>query len=59
MEVVIPTIGTIAQCANDPSYQLAIQTEGMVRDIVKHLSADVSLKLSSYFDKNVITLLVP
>ncbi|XP_050304367.1 armadillo repeat-containing protein gudu [Anthonomus grandis grandis] len=40
MAVVIPTIGTIAQCANDPSYQLAIQTEGMIRDIVKHLSAE-------------------
>lgn len=54
MEVVIPTIGTISQCAKDPSYQLAIQTEGMVKDIVKHLSADVSLKLSSYFDKKVL-----
>ncbi|XP_076253243.1 armadillo repeat-containing protein gudu isoform X2 [Rhynchophorus ferrugineus] len=40
MDVVIPTIGTISQCANDPSYQLAIQTEGMIRDIVRHLSAD-------------------
>ncbi|XP_030757862.1 armadillo repeat-containing protein gudu [Sitophilus oryzae] len=40
MDVVIPTIGTIAQCANDPSYQLAIQTEGMIRDIVRHLSTE-------------------
>ncbi|CAH1134699.1 unnamed protein product [Ceutorhynchus assimilis] len=40
MDVVIPTIGTISQCAIDPSYQLAIQTEGMIRDIVRHLSAE-------------------
>ncbi|KAI4462252.1 armadillo repeat-containing protein 4 armc4 [Holotrichia oblita] len=39
MDVVIPTVGTIAQCAGDSNYQLAIQTEGMVKDIVKHLSA--------------------
>ncbi|XP_066146687.1 armadillo repeat-containing protein gudu [Euwallacea fornicatus] len=40
MEVVVPTIGIISQCANDSSYQLAIQTEGMVSDIVKHLSME-------------------
>ncbi|XP_060529218.1 armadillo repeat-containing protein gudu [Cylas formicarius] len=39
MEVVVPTMGTISQCANDPNYQLAIQTEGMIRDIVTHLYA--------------------
>lgn len=37
----MPTSGTLSQCAGDPSYQLAIQTEGMIRDIVKHLSAEV------------------
>ncbi|RZC38238.1 hypothetical protein BDFB_010172, partial [Asbolus verrucosus] len=40
MDVIVPTVGTISQCANDPSYQLAIQTEGMVKDIVQHLSAE-------------------
>lgn len=45
MEVVIPTIAIISQCANDPSYQLAIQTEGMIRDIVRHLAAEVSRKI--------------
>ncbi|XP_022916104.2 armadillo repeat-containing protein gudu [Onthophagus taurus] len=39
MNVVIPTVGTIAQCASEESYQLAIETEGMIKDIVKHLSA--------------------
>ncbi|KAJ8918644.1 hypothetical protein NQ315_013150 [Exocentrus adspersus] len=40
MDVVVPTSGTLSQCADDPSYQLAIQTEGMIRDIVRHLSAE-------------------
>ncbi|KAL1490979.1 hypothetical protein ABEB36_011646 [Hypothenemus hampei] len=48
MEVVIPIIGTISQCANDSSYQLAIQTEGMIRDIVKHLSTDESPELRRF-----------
>ncbi|XP_044271871.1 armadillo repeat-containing protein gudu [Tribolium madens] len=40
MDVIVPTVGTISQCANEPSYQLAIQTEGMIKDIVQHLSAE-------------------
>lgn len=43
MDVIVPTVGTISQCANEPSYQLAIQTEGMVKDIVQHLAAEVSM----------------
>lgn len=42
IDVVIPTAGTISKCAIDPAYQLAIQTEGMIEDIVKHLSTEVS-----------------
>lgn len=59
MDVVIPTVGTIAQCAGDSNYQLAIQTEGMVKDIVKHLSAAVSInacfyaKLSNFIATNL------
>ncbi|CAH1179048.1 unnamed protein product [Phaedon cochleariae] len=48
MDVVIPTIGTIAQCADDPSYLLALQTEGMIVDIVRHLSADEYPALRRY-----------
>ncbi|KAJ8952832.1 hypothetical protein NQ318_008153, partial [Aromia moschata] len=48
MDVVIPTTGTISQCANDSSYQLAIQTEGMIMDIVKHLGADDYPSLRRY-----------
>lgn len=42
IDVVMPTAGTISKCAIDPAYQLAIQTEGMIEDIVRHLSTEVS-----------------
>lgn len=48
MDVVIPTVGTISRCACDPSYQLAIQTQGMVKDIVKHLSTDDNADLRKF-----------
>nr|CAH7714833.1 unnamed protein product [Callosobruchus chinensis] len=48
MEVVVPAVGTISQCADDPGYQLAIQTEGMIRDIVKHLSTEEYPMLRRY-----------
>lgn len=37
-DVVIPTAGTISRCGFDSSYQLAIQTEGMVKDLVRQLT---------------------
>ncbi|XP_018321192.1 armadillo repeat-containing protein gudu [Agrilus planipennis] len=40
MDVVIPTVGTLSNCSNDPDFQLAIQTEGMVSDVVKQLSTE-------------------
>ncbi|EEB15760.1 Armadillo repeat-containing protein, putative [Pediculus humanus corporis] len=44
-EVIVPIMGTIQQCANEASYQLAIQTEGMIGQLVRHLSAEsVELK---------------
>nr|CAI5868095.1 unnamed protein product [Callosobruchus analis] len=48
MDVVVPAVGTISQCADDPGYQLAIQTEGMIRDIVKHLSTEENPMLRRY-----------
>lgn len=56
IDVVIPTIGTISQCANYPNYQLAIQTEGMIRDIVRHLSEEVKYQteyIVLYVEENV------
>ena len=40
IDVVVPTMGTIQQCASQPTYQLAITTEGMIADIVSHLTSD-------------------
>lgn len=40
IELVVPIMGTIQQCATQGSYQLAITTEGMILDIVTHLTSD-------------------
>uniref|UniRef100_A0A8D8SK84 Armadillo repeat-containing protein 4 n=1 Tax=Cacopsylla melanoneura TaxID=428564 RepID=A0A8D8SK84_9HEMI len=38
-DIISPTLGTIQQCATEKNYQLAIQTEGMICDLVKFLSS--------------------
>ncbi|XP_068604212.1 outer dynein arm-docking complex subunit 2 [Brachionichthys hirsutus] len=38
--MLIPVVGTLQECASEESYRSAIQTEGMVSDLVKHLSSD-------------------
>nr|CAD7585746.1 unnamed protein product [Timema genevievae] len=38
LDVVIPIMGTIQQCASESKYQLGIRTEGMIADLVRHLS---------------------
>jgi armadillo repeat-containing protein 4 len=40
IDVVVPIMGTIQQCASQTNYQLAITTEGMIADIVTHLTSD-------------------
>jgi armadillo repeat-containing protein 4 len=40
IEVVVPIMGCVQQCATQGDYQLAIATEGMIQDIVVHLSSD-------------------
>ncbi|XP_076445145.1 outer dynein arm-docking complex subunit 2-like [Babylonia areolata] len=35
--MLIPAVGTLQECASEPSYRLAIRTEGMVEDLVKNL----------------------
>lgn len=40
IDIVVPTMGTIQQCASQANYQLAITTEGMIYDIVSHLTSD-------------------
>ncbi|XP_049816339.1 armadillo repeat-containing protein gudu [Schistocerca nitens] len=46
-DVVVPIMGTIQQCASEKNYQLAIQTEGMIIDLVRHLS-DESMELKKH-----------
>lgn len=48
MDVIIPTVGTISQCSIDSNYQLAIQTQDMIKDIVKHLSTEDVPALRKY-----------
>ncbi|XP_065098884.1 outer dynein arm-docking complex subunit 2 [Paramisgurnus dabryanus] len=38
--MLIPVVGTLQECASEMSYRIAIQTEGMIKDLVKNLSCD-------------------
>ncbi|XP_051531045.1 outer dynein arm-docking complex subunit 2-like [Myxocyprinus asiaticus] len=38
--MLIPVVGTLQECASERSYRIAIQTEGMIEDLVKNLSCD-------------------
>ncbi|XP_056155767.1 outer dynein arm-docking complex subunit 2 isoform X2 [Lampris incognitus] len=35
-----PVVGTLQECASEESYRIAIQSEGMIKDLVKNLSCD-------------------
>ena len=46
LDVAIPAAGLLQMCANETSFQLAIQTEKMVDDLIKHLgNEDKDLKV--------------
>uniref|UniRef100_A0A673C1M0 Armadillo repeat containing 4 n=1 Tax=Sphaeramia orbicularis TaxID=375764 RepID=A0A673C1M0_9TELE len=38
--MLIPVVGTLQECASEESYRIAIQTEGMIKDLVKILGSD-------------------
>ncbi|XP_038654138.1 armadillo repeat-containing protein 4 isoform X2 [Scyliorhinus canicula] len=38
--MLIPVVGTLQECASEPSYRLAIRTENMVKDLVRNLSSE-------------------
>uniref|UniRef100_A0AAQ4P5H1 Outer dynein arm docking complex subunit 2 n=1 Tax=Gasterosteus aculeatus aculeatus TaxID=481459 RepID=A0AAQ4P5H1_GASAC len=38
--MLIPVVGTLQECASEEKYRIAIQTEGMIKDLVKNLSRD-------------------
>ncbi|KAF5307658.1 hypothetical protein FQR65_LT06713 [Abscondita terminalis] len=48
IDVIIPTVGTLSQCANNPHYQLAIETQEMLKDVVHHLSTTEYSSLRRY-----------
>ncbi|XP_053916589.1 outer dynein arm-docking complex subunit 2 isoform X2 [Cuculus canorus] len=38
--ILTPVVGTLQECASEPSYRLAIRTEGMIENLVKNLSGE-------------------
>ncbi|XP_064019025.1 outer dynein arm-docking complex subunit 2 isoform X1 [Pogoniulus pusillus] len=38
-DILTPVVGTLQECASEPSYRLAMRTEGMIENIVKNLSS--------------------
>ncbi|XP_072516547.1 outer dynein arm-docking complex subunit 2 [Salminus brasiliensis] len=38
--MLIPVVGTLQECASESSYRIAIQTEGMIEDLVKNLKCE-------------------
>ncbi|NWI60490.1 ARMC4 protein, partial [Calyptomena viridis] len=38
--ILIPVVGTLQECASEPSYRLAIRTEGMIENLVKNLRSE-------------------
>ncbi|KAG8443312.1 hypothetical protein GDO86_011923 [Hymenochirus boettgeri] len=38
--MLIPVVGTLQECASEPSYRLAIKTERMIEDLVKNLNSE-------------------
>lgn len=49
LDVAVPAVGLLQMCANETSFQLAIQTEKMVDDLIKHLAnEDKDLKVIKY-----------
>ncbi|XP_048415957.1 outer dynein arm-docking complex subunit 2 isoform X2 [Stegostoma tigrinum] len=38
--MLIPVVGTLQECASEPSYRLAIRTENMVKNLVRNLSSE-------------------
>lgn len=38
--MLVPVVGTLQECATEPSYRLAIRTEGMIEDLVTNLKSE-------------------
>ena len=35
--MLIPVVGTLQECASEKEYRIAIQTQGMIPDLVRHM----------------------
>lgn len=56
LDVAVPTVGLLQMCANETSFQLAIQTEKMVGDLITHLAnEDKDLKVGSIIVSGLFT----
>ncbi|TMS09166.1 Armadillo repeat-containing protein 4 [Larimichthys crocea] len=38
--MLIPVVGTLQECASEKSFRIVIQTEGMIKDLVKNLNSE-------------------
>ncbi|TKS87995.1 Armadillo repeat-containing protein 4 [Collichthys lucidus] len=38
--MLIPVVGTLQECASEESFRIVIQTEGMIKDLVKNLNSE-------------------
>jgi len=58
--MLVPVVGTLQECASEPSYRLAIRTEGMIEDLVTNLkSENAELQMhcaSAIFKVNFVVL---
>ncbi|XP_045473999.1 armadillo repeat-containing protein gudu-like [Harmonia axyridis] len=48
IDVIKAAMGTLSQCVVEPGFQLAVQTEGMVKNIVKHLINEDDIELKTH-----------
>jgi len=46
--MLIPVVGTLQECASEPSYGLAIRTEGMIEDLVKNMARSSNPELQMH-----------
>jgi len=46
--MLIPVVGTLQECASEPSYGLAIRTEGMIEDLVKNMARSANPELQMH-----------
>lgn len=57
LDVATPAVGLLQMCANETSFQLAVQTEKMVTDLITHLAnEDKDLKVTQFLYSRLIPI---